>query len=67
MLAVGFTRMADLASKPDEIQMRRVVFFRLDHRLQESMGFFNIQILRAHSEPARDAIDMGIDRECRAV
>lgn len=64
-LAFGFASVADLATEPDDIEVGGVVGIFGELCCQVLMRFVGVHLRRAQSQPARDPVDVGVDRESR--
>src|SRR5215208_7092970 len=62
-LTARSTSLANLASQPDNVQVRRVIGLGREETFQMRMRLFDGHPFRAESDAARHAIDVCVDRE----
>ena len=60
MSAVGLAGVADFATQADEVQVGGVVLSRFNGSFEEEVRLFDIQLRRAHAQPAGNAVNVGI-------
>ena len=63
--AFWLSGIAEPAPEQDQTDMSRPVDRRIKELQHQQMGPVNIELLRTQAKPARDTVDMRIDRESR--